>query len=195
MKKLLGLGLTVLFVLTAVGCGGNGSYNRGKYLDPDEETPVGNYYSDTDLKLVSEAMFQSLVSHPKIAEAGEAPVLMVMLVENRTRDRIDMEGLTNKIATALMRTGKVRFVNKRLRDGLMQEYEYNRSGVIDPSTAKHPGSQIAPDYILSGIFSSIEMPRGKEKSIYYRLTMQLTDVLTNLIVWQDEKEIKKLLRK
>ena len=193
-KTLLNALLLLSFVLLLPGCSRDGSYSKGEYLDPDSPTPVGDYYSDTDLKMAAEAMFSSLVTSPPIADAKKPPVIMVMMVRNRTRDRIDMEDLTNKIATALIRTGKVRFVNRRLREGLVHEYEYQKSGYVDPSTAKTP-RQVAPDYVLSGELTSIEMPRRSEKRIYYRLTLRLTDVSTGLIVWQDEKEIKKLLRK
>lgn len=193
-RYMIGILMTCALLLM-VGCGGDGSYKRGEYVDPDTPTPVGNYYSDTDLKIITEAMFQSLVSNPPISIASSPPALMVMMVENRTRDAVDMEDLTNKIATALIKTGKVQFVNRRLREGLKNEYEYSASGMVDPSTAKHPGGQVAPDYILSGHLASIEMPRKKEKRVYYRLTLSLTDVTKNLIVWQDEKELKKLLTK
>ncbi|GAB4151387.1 MAG: penicillin-binding protein activator LpoB [Planctomycetota bacterium] len=192
MKKTLFLLITLALLLS--GCG-DGSYNRGAYVDPDEPSPVGDYYSDTDLKLAAEAMFNSLVTTPCISDAVKPPVLIVMMMENRSRDRVDMEDLTNKLSTALIRTGKVLFVNKRLRSGLVEEYEYNQSGMVDPSTAKAPGGQVAADYVLSGELTGIEMPRGNEKRVYYRLTIRLTDIRTNLVVWQDEKEIKKLLKK
>ena len=185
----------LLCVAFLTGCSRDGSYSRGEYVDPDEPTPVGDYYSDTDLKMASEAMFKSLIRTPVVSDAKKPPVLLVMMMENRTRDPIDMENLTNKIATSLIKTGKVYFVNKKLREGLIKEYEYNESGLVDPETAKHGGKQVAADFILSGEFSSIEMPRGSEKRVYYNLTLRLTDVSTNIIVWQDEKEIKKLLRK
>ncbi|MDZ7814481.1 MAG: hypothetical protein U5N86_00315 [Planctomycetota bacterium] len=59
----------------------------------------------------------------------------------------------------------------------MREYEYNESeAAFDPQTARHGGKQVAAQYILSGEFSSIEMPRGSEKRVYYNLTLRLTDV-------------------
>ncbi|MDZ7814480.1 MAG: hypothetical protein U5N86_00310 [Planctomycetota bacterium] len=56
--------------------------------------------------MAAEAMFASLVKSPVVSETEKLPVLLVMMMENRTRDPIDMENLTNKISTALIRAGQ-----------------------------------------------------------------------------------------
>ena len=77
-------------------------------------------------------------------------MVIVERVQNRTEEHIDMLSLTNKIRTSLIKTGKVRFVNKRLRDTLEEEYDYNAGGNVSGPTAKKRGKQIGADYIMAG---------------------------------------------
>ena len=60
-----------------------------------------------------------------------------------------------------------------------------------PDQAKGPGQQVAPDYIMTGELASIKQRVGSDEFIYYKMTAKLSNIRTALIVWQDEKELKK----
>jgi len=62
---------------------------------------------------------------------------------------------------------------------------------VRPDQAKGPGQQVAPDYIMTGELSSIKQRVGSDEFIYYKMTSKLSNLRTALIVWQDEKELKK----
>ena len=105
--------------------------------------------------------------------------------------------MTDKIRTALIKSGKVRFVNKEERATLSEEYDYNSesAGNVAGPTAKKRGKQIGADYILSGALATNIQQVGDDKFIYYKLTMNLTNMEQSTIDCTEEREIRKKFRK
>jgi uncharacterized protein (TIGR02722 family) len=121
--------------------------------------------------------------------------VIVEKVQNRTEEHIDTVSLTDKIRTALIKSGKVRFVNKGERGTLEEEYQYSETGNVSGPTAKKRGKQIGADYILSGALATNVQQVGNDKFIYYKLTMNLTNLDTSTIDCVEEREIRKKFRK
>src|SRR5690606_18993089 len=97
--------------------------------------------------------------------------------------------LTDKIRTALIKTGRFTFSDKASREELQEEYEYQSGGNVDKSTAAKRGRQKGVDFIINGSMGSRVQEVGKDKVVYYKLTLNLIDVETNLINWSDEREV------
>jgi uncharacterized protein (TIGR02722 family) len=195
MKK-----LTVIAVLACTfvvaSCSGPRAFTKGEYTDADRVILLDDRYNDSDMRIMADALVKSMMQHPAVKGKKAAPVVQVETVTNSTSEHIDMKSLTDKIRTALIKTGKVRFHNKLQRKTMSDEYEYQtHSGNVNLATAKRRGKQIGSDLFISGDFTSHVQELGKKKVIYYKLTLNLTDLSTGLIVWSDEKEIKKLFKK
>jgi PBP1b-binding outer membrane lipoprotein LpoB len=103
--------------------------------------------------------------------------------------------MTDKIRTALIKTGKVRFVNKEARSVLDEEYAYSEGGNVSGPTAKKKGKQIGADYILNGAIATNVQEVGSDKFIYYKLTMNMTNLETSTIDCTEEREIRKKFNK
>lgn len=192
-KKMLVL---IVPVLVLASCSGSRAFTKGEYTDPDRVILLDDRYNESDMKIMADALVDSLMKHPVITGAKKPPVFQVEKVVNATSEHIDMLSLTDKIRTALIKSGKVQFHDKGERDTLSEEYEYqNKSGNVNKETAKARGYQIGSDYILSGDFSSNVQELGAKKVIYYKLTLKATDIKTGIISWTDEKEVKKLFKK
>ena len=188
--------MLIIPVLVITSCSGNRAFTKGEYTDPDRVILLDDRYNESDMKIMADALVDSLIKHPLIVNAKKAPVFQVEKVVNSTSEHIDMQSLTDKIRTALIKSGKVQFHDKGERDTLSEEYEYqNKSGNVSKETAKARGYQIGSDYMLSGDFSSNVQELGAKKVIYYKLTVKATDIKTGIITWTDEKEIKKLFKK
>ena len=121
--------------------------------------------------------------------------MIVERVQNRTEEHIDTTSMTDKIRTALIKSKKVRFVNKEERGTLGEEYDYNASDNVAKETAKKKGKQIGADYILSGAMATNVQQVGNDKFIYYKLTMNMTNLETSTIDCTDEKELRKKFRR
>ena len=169
-----------------------GCARRVSYQDPTKVETVTEDFGSTDLQGIAQRMVDSLIQTPVIA-TGRRPVVQVSTVKNKTAEHIDTKSITDKIRTALIKTGTVRFTavsdaNREMLDNL--EYQ-GQSGVVSKSTRKKVGKQIGADYLLYGEIDSINKRGGGVTDVYYKFTLNLVDIETGIIEWSDEKEIRK----
>jgi uncharacterized protein (TIGR02722 family) len=162
-----------------------------RYGNPGEVETLTVGFGSTDLQTIAEKMVQSLLISPVLQ--GDRPVVYVSQVKNKTAEHIDTKSITDKIGTALLRSGKVRFtaaaeINRDLLDQLEYQVE---TGLVDPRTQKKLGRQIGADYMMYGEITSITKTAGRKKDVYYKFTLKLADIETGIIEWADEKEIRK----
>lgn len=183
-----------LLALAASGCGPK-AFTKGEYDDPTRVELLDDKFNEADMQQMAEKTIRSMAACAYVANAPKPPVVIVERVQNRTEEHIDTVSLTDKIRTALINSGKMRFINKQERSTLSNEYDYNSSGNVDNPTQKKRGQQIGADYIMSGDISTNVQQVGDDKFIYYKLTMNLTNVETSTIDCTDEKEIRKKFRK
>src|SRR5690606_25590027 len=123
------------------------------------------------------------------------PIVMVTKLQNKTDEHIDTQSIMDMVRVELSRTGRVAFVDKEARDDVKEEYEYQSSGMVAEETKKGPGGQIGADYIVNGRLDSMVQQVGKDKTVYYKLTLNLTNLKTNIISWSDHKQLRKKYRK
>jgi len=194
MRLFMAMSLTVLIFVCS--CSSQRAFTKGEYTNPDRVILLDDRYNESDMKIMADALVDSLLKHSIITDAKKTPVFQVENVSNSTSEHIDMQSLTDKVRTALIKSGKVQFHDKQQRDVMTKEYEYQtQSGNVSKETAKGKGYQVGSDYMLSGDFSSNVQEVGAKKVVYYKLTLNATDIKTGLIVWTDEKEVKKLFKK
>jgi len=181
-------------VLT-VGCAGPRAFTRGTYEDPQAIALLDDRFNENDMQLIAKKMVGSILEAPLMAEKGQLPAIMLGKMRNRTIEHIDMVALSDKIKTALIQSGKLKFIDVANRPDIAAEYDYEQSGYVDPTHAKAPGKQTSSDYLLTGTLSSNIQEVGKDKLIYYKATFELTNLQTSEIVWSAEKEIRKAYKK
>src|SRR5438552_603339 len=182
-------GLSVM--LTVVVLGGCAT-QRVRYDDPTKVETLTEEWGSTDMQTVADRMVGSLVKHPASAD-GRRPVVQASALKNKTSEHIDSKALTDKIRTALIKTGMVRFtaVSDANRE-ILENLDYQSgSGVVDPRTRKATGKQIGADYLLYGEIGSIVKHAGRDTDTYYKITLNMVDVESGIIEWTDEKEIRK----
>jgi uncharacterized protein (TIGR02722 family) len=192
--------IQTLFALLLVApllqsCGGPKAFTKGEYDDPTRVELLDDRFNEADMQQMAETMVRAMVSCANVANAPKPPVVIVERVKNKTEEHIDTESMTDKIRTALIKTGKVRFVNKEERGTLEDEYKYGEAGNTSGPTTKKRGKQIGADYILSGALATNVQQVGDDKFVYYKLTMNMTDLETSTIDCTDEKEVRKKFRK
>lgn len=171
-------------------------FSQGEYDDVDEARLLDDKFNESDAKLLIEDMITSMAAHPIFADAQVPPIVQVEGVRNKTAEHIDTKSLTDSLRTALIKSGKVRFSNKEDRAALDGEIEYQHdSGRVRKDTRKDRQGAIGTDYILTGDLISNVQQVGSRKLVYYRLTLNLTNLTTGLIEWSDEKPIRKRFKK
>jgi uncharacterized protein (TIGR02722 family) len=120
---------------------------------------------------------------------------MITQLQNKTSEHVDTQSVMDMVRVELSRGGRVAFVDKEAREDVAAEYNYQNSGMMAEETKKGPGGQIGADFIINGRLDSIVQEVGKDKSVYYKVTLNLTNLKTNVIVWTDYKQIRKKFRK
>ncbi len=174
----------LFFVMVSIvllgGCTG-----KSVYVREDSVTQVMSY-SDTDLKLLAEKMVSSLVSRDDLL--SNKPKIWVSHVNNTTSEYIDTEGLLDKISTALLKSGKIRLVDREATKQIAKEKYLIDLQRIDNDAAVKVGKLAGADYFLWGNLMSI--PSKEAGIIYYKFTLRLVS-MDSEILWMEEKEIKK----
>jgi uncharacterized protein (TIGR02722 family) len=99
------------------------------------------------------------------------------------------------VRVELSKSNKVSFIDKEARQDIQEEYEYQNTGVVEAATKKGPGGQVGADFIVNGRLDSIVQEVGKDKTVYYKVTLNLTNLKTSEIRWTDQKQIRKAYKK
>lgn len=186
-------GASILFL--SIGCGPQ-AFVKGKYDENVERTNLlTDEWSESDMQETVKSMVASLAVHPAVANAKKRPVVMVTQLQNKTSEHIDTQSIMDMVRVELTKTGKFAFIDKEARQDIDQEYEYQNSGRVSDETKKGPGGQAGADFIVNGRLDSIVQEVGKDKSVYYKITLNLTSIKTGVIEWTDQKQIRKIYRK
>ncbi len=193
-KQMLFTGILGMFAIN-VGCGPQ-AFVKGKYDENVERTNLmTDEWSESDMQETVKSMVASLVSHPVVTGSKTRPVVMVTQLQNKTSEHIDTQSIMDMVRVELMKTGKLAFIDKEARGDIDQEYDYQNSGRVSGETKKGPGQQTGADFIVNGRLDSIVQEVGKEKSVYYKITLNLTSIKSGVIEWTDQKQIRKLYKK
>ncbi len=180
--------LALISTLTACGA-------TTRTLNPENEQHYDASYDFSDKKQIVRTLTESLLSSPNILTETEKPVLIVYGVDNETSEHINTGGITDDIRVSLINSGEYRFLNRKQRENLLAETDYQYAGFVPPEQRVAEGRQLGADYILSGTLRSIEkkQPRhwrlSKRKLVYYSMNLELTDLQTGEISWADNVEI------
>ena len=192
-----------LVPLALVGC------SSVEYDDPGRTETLTIDYGSTDLQTLSAEMVESLITSPSlnyIDKPGDDKRLLVLMggVENRTSEHIDTQGITDKIQTALLKSGKFRFTAEDAgQDEIGKQVRFQQeSGRVNEQTAREFGKQIGADVIVYGTLRSIEKKKGssiesggtRSQDVYYQFVLKCVNIDTAEIIWQDEEELRKTAR-
>jgi len=201
MKKTRFLSLSLLLL---AGC------SSLRYKDPSEVEVVAIDFGSTDLQQMAAGMINSFASSPNVAyidnPKGDDKRVIVYVgdVENRTTEHIDTAGITDKIQTKLLETGKFRFVaGHHGQEEIDEQVRFQQSGKVREDMMRSFGKQLGADLILYGTLRSIDKKKSASlesggvttKDKYYQFVMKAVNIDTAEILWQDEVEIRKRERK
>ncbi len=188
----------ILIVASALGilsaCGPK-AFVKGKYDDVEKENLLNDQWSETDMQKVVKELVTKMMNHPMIANAKAPPIVMVTNLQNKTSEHIDTQSIMDMVRVELSNSGRVAFIDKEARQDIQEEYNYQNSGIVSGETKKGPGGQIGSDFIVNGRIDSIVQEVGKDKTVYYKITLNLTNLKTSVIAWTGHEQIRKAFRK
>ena len=181
---------TGLAVLTLVGCAAT-----TRPIDPNSEFHYDASYDFSDKKAIVSGLSSSLLADVEINEVGARPVVVSYGIANETSEHINTGGISDDIRANLIKAKQFRFVNRRQRENIGAEADYQFAGFVPDEDRVEEGRQLGADFILSGTLRSIEktQPRHwrlkRRELIYYSMTLEMTDLTTGELAWTDSVEI------
>ena len=172
---------------------------QAEYANPSEVELINDKWNETDARVSSEHLVKNALESPWLNDYElrykKRPIVVVSSIENRTDEHIDTRALSETIRNSLINSRQVRYVNKRQRQEILDEMNYQNSGAVDPGLAKRIGKQIGADYLLTGSISSIVAANGKRKNVVYQVEAALTNLQTAEVEWTNIYRSKKKFRR
>jgi hypothetical protein len=182
-----------------------------RYDDPGRVETLTIDYGSTDLQTLSAEMVESLISAPDLnymdnSGKGEDKRIIVYTgtIENRTAEHIDTQGITDKMQTALLKSGKFRFVAEKAGQGEIEEQVrfQQETGRVREDMMRAFGKQLGADVILYGSLRSIDKRKGssiesggtRKYDVYYQFVLKCVNIDTAEVLWQEEAELRKTER-
>ncbi len=172
-----------------------------KRKEVDAKIDLSGRWNDTDSRMVAEAMIKDCLSRPWLIKfsqkhGGNAPVVIVGTVRNRSHEHINAQVFTKNLERELINSGLVEFVaSKEERKEIREEKKDQASGYASTDTAKSLTEEIGADFMLKGTINSIKDSIKGKYVILYQVNLELIEIETNRKVWIGEKQIKKLVKR
>jgi penicillin-binding protein activator len=175
--------------------GGEGTAN------PDLDRPAMSVTLDRDdiTYLVADYL-ERLEASPfwqqTIKGASTPPVVAIWPIQNATTQHLDDQMLTllSSIETALVNTGAVRVVDRARQQELAREIGIQQGAVYDPTSAQRLGRQLGAQYFFTGKITSVDERLNKMRRVQYTLFLQVLEIETGLIRFQNEVARSKALQ-
>jgi penicillin-binding protein activator len=161
-------------------------------------TDLSGRWNETDVRLTSEQIIDELQSHPwynnYIAEnKGKSPVIIVGMITNNTHEHIDPELFCKNVEISIVNSGRMKLVQSGNKRAELRAEIADQQNYASNETMKKFGLAKGADFIMQGNIASIVDEKGKQKTVFYKVNLELTNLETNEIVWIGNKEIKKYL--
>jgi hypothetical protein len=195
MRRLAAPAITLLslFTLATAGCtprairGGEGTAN------PDLDRPAMSVTLDRDdiTYLVAdylERLEPSRFWQQSVKGAAQQPVVAIWPIQNATTQHLDDQMLTllSSIETALVNTGDVLVVDRSRQEDLAREIGIQHGAAYDPASAQRLGKQLGAKYFFTGKITSVDERLSNMRRVQYSLFLQVVEIETGLIRFQNE---------
>jgi len=200
VRGLLGLGVAGLLAVQS-GCaatavrGGEGTEN------PNLDRPAMSVGLDRDdITYLVDDYLKSLEASPfwqeTIKGAATQPTVAIWPIQNATTQHLDdqMLMLLSSIETSLVNTNRVRVVDRSSQETLAREIGVQQSPIYDQATAQRFGRQLGVQYFFTGKITSVDERLNNVRRVQYTLFLQVVEVETGLIRFQNEVSRSKAVK-
>lgn len=188
------LALAVVLGLTLSNC----STPKVQRVSETSVHDLSGRWNETDSKLTAEEITAELMAHSWYStyaaeNTGKKPVIIVGMITNKSHEHIPTETFSKDIEKEIINSGRMKLVQAgNMREEIRAE-RADQQNHASQSTMKKFGLENGADFMLQGTINSIVDQQSKEKTIYYQIDLELTNIQTNDKVWIGDKKIKKYL--
>lgn len=194
--------LCCAFLALGSGCAARAVRGGEGTANPDLDRPAMSVTLDRDdiTYLVADYL-ERLEASPfwqrTIKGAPDLPVVAIWPIQNATTQHLDEQMLTllSSIETALVNTGSVRVVDRGSQESLAREVGIQQRASYDPASARRLGRQLGAEYFFTGKITSVDERLNKIRRVQYTLFLQVIEIETGLIGFQNEVARSKALQR
>ncbi len=193
------LALSAALMTVTAGCkpkavrGGPGTENPN--LD---QGAMSTTLDRRDLKELMRMNMDKLMASPWWGQVSQAPGTIVAIwpIKNETSEHIDdqLNTLLGDMETELVNSGVVSVVSRERQAEMANEVavQQNRS-IYDPNFANQISRQLGAKYYITGKVGTVDEYFNKERRVQYTLFMQVIEVETSLVRFQNKSERSKAI--
>jgi curli biogenesis system outer membrane secretion channel CsgG len=200
-RRALAAAASFVVAFALAGCAAS-AYRGGPGTDlPDMDRPAMSVTLDRDditflvddylARLEGSAFWQL-----GVREARQPPVVAIWPIQNATTQHLDDQMLTllSSIETALVNTGSVTVVDRSRQFDLANEVGIQQGAPFDRASAQKLGRQLGAKYFFTGKITSVDERLNKTRRLQYSLFLQVIEIETGVIKFQNEVTRSKALK-
>lgn len=200
-RRALRAALVGVVAVSIAGCAAQASRGGPATENPNMDRPAMSVTLDRDdiTYLVSDYLQQLEASRfwqGTIRGAAKKPVVAIWPIQNATTQHLDDQMLTllSSIETSLVNTDSVLVVDRSRQYQMADEIGVQHSGMFDPASAQKLGRQLGAQYFFTGKITSVDERLNDTRRLQYSLFLQVIEVQTGVIKFQNEVTRSKALK-
>ncbi len=201
MKRIEALILLIALV-ASLACapramrGGAGTENPGMDA-PAMSTTLDRADIDYLVSQNLDALYASRFWLTEIEGDLTQPIFAIWPIENSTSEHLADQMLTllSSIETSLVNSGRVQVVAKSSQAALAREIGIQQGAIYDPESAARLGKQLGAAYFVTGKITGVDERLQKTRRIQYSLFLQILEIETGLVKFQNEVSRSKALKR
>jgi uncharacterized protein (TIGR02722 family) len=195
-RPLAALLAALVLVPTLAGCGP--TYVRGSEVEGLDDPAMSTGIDKRDMEQLLHENLKALLASPVArgwSQSGARPTLAIYPLANETSEHIDsqLQALLSDVETFMVNSGLVTVVSVERQRQMIAEIEKQHGGGFDPNHIAEYNRQLGAQYYLTGkVFTSDERAED-ERRVQYFMFMQLIEVSTSAVLWQNKAAFTKAL--
>jgi|JI10StandDraft_1071094.scaffolds.fasta_scaffold605365_2 TolB-like protein len=158
-------------------------------LDRDDITYLVDGYLG---RLESSAFWQQ-----RVKGSAKQPIVAIWPIRNATSQHLDdqMLWLLSSIETSLINSNAVAVVDRSRQEELAREIGIQQGSIYDPASAQRLGRQLGAQYFVTGKITSVDERLNKKHRVQYSLFLQVIEIETGVIRFQDQIDRSKQIER
>lgn len=193
MRKYKLMFILLVFLVILSSCGGTS--RTVTRVATDQTSDISGRWNDSDARMTAKYMLQQMLTGDWLSNFDEKnnrkPILIIGKIENRTSEHLDVMVFINEIEQDLLNSGEVTFVaSAKERTGIRDE-RMDQQSYANEESAKELANEQAADFMLRGAITSVIDKFESQRTVLYKVNLELIDIENNLKVWMGKKQIKK----
>jgi uncharacterized protein (TIGR02722 family) len=172
---------------------------RGEDVEGFDDQAMSTGLDKRDLSRMLSENMNALQSSAVVKrwESENRPTLAVLPLKNDTSEHVDpaLDALISDIETKLVNAGHVKVISMEQQPQLVEEIRRQYSGAFDPAQHARWGKQIGARYIVTGKVYDAAERHDDERRVQYFMFLQVLDVETGEILFQNKTSVTKGIAK